>query len=471
MSVGLGVDEVGIGGFVRRLCGVGDLLEVPRAVSARWELGAVLKALEARGDHRAVLFKEVVGSKFPVITNVFGASRRIAQAMGLTQDASASETLQEFHRRLDGMGSVRQLEKVPAHSNLFQGESVDLGVLPIGTFAREQTEPYINAGVLLAVDPDTGNVNAGIYRMMKLSESELTVSVDPGHDLGKLIAKHRELGTELPFSLVIGADPVFYLASQAKVSMGRDFYETYSALANRVINTAPGVTNDIPLPDSAEIVLEGVVQPKRHHPEGPYGEFSYYYGSDPSAPICKVGALLHRDNAVYLDIHPVHNDHRNLWLHPGREERLLRKLREVLPSVRDVTIPTSGAGMLAVISMSKQHEGDPKRALMMALMIDMFVKHAVIVDDDIDVRNTDEVLWALCIRFQPGNDLVVVDGLRGYMEDPSGIEPNDRTGRMTSKVGYDATKTFTKKFPRDATEPPKGYEDIDLLHYLSSDEE
>ncbi len=445
-------------------------IAVNRRVTARHELGAVQKALEDVDD-RMIVFSRVDDTGFPVATSVFATNTRIALALGLPADASARDTLLTFHRRLDRRGTVETVAEVPAHANRVVGEQVDLGALPIGAFAEKQTEPYVNSGVFLVRDPDTGNINAGIYRMMKLSEKNFTVSVDPGHDLGKVMKKHRDAGTPLPFSLVIGASPLFYLASQAKNPMERDFYDVYSALAGRPIRVATGITNAVPVPEDAEIVLEGVIRPGEFAAEGPYGEFSFYYGSDPRAEVCHIKCVAHKTDAIYLDIHPVHNDHRNLWLHPGREESLLRRLKSLLPSVQDVTIPTVSAGMICVISIDKQHEGDPKRALHFALVSDMFLKHAIIVDSDVDVRDHGEVIWALCTRFQPKDDVFIPRDLRGYSEDPSGYELSEGTGRLTSKIGYDATRSLSGSFPGDATGIPAGYEGLSLDDYLDPGEQ
>ena len=442
-------------------------IRINRRVSAQHELGAVQKALESI-DNRMIEFTQVDDSRFPVVTSVFSADQRIAIGLGLPATATPRDTLLTFHYRLDRRGSVETINDVPAHAEQLRDGELSLDLLPIGTFAEKQTRPYINSGVLLVRDPGSGNINAGIYRMMKLSDRALTVSVDPGHDLGKVLKKHRDAGTPLPFSLVIGASPLFYLASQAKNSMERDFYEVYSALAGRTIRVAEGITNDIPVPEDAEIVLEGTIEPDEYAAEGPYGEFSYYYGSDSRAEVCGISCISHKTDAKYLDIHPVHNDHRNLWLHPGREESLLRRLKALLPSVADVTIPTLGAGMLCVIAMEKQHEGDPKRALHFALVSDMFLKHAIIVDADVDIRDHRAVIWALCTRFQPKNDVFIPHDLRGYSEDPSGYELSPGTGRLTSKIGYDATRALGGSFPEDATGIPLGFEALKLEDYLET---
>lgn len=454
--------------FISALEDAGDPpIRIQRQVSSRHELGAVLKKLE-HDNPRVVMFENVDNGVFPVAINVFGTPGRIALALGMPITTGQEDLLREFDRRLQVTGAGVDHQESRAHEVVLHGDDIDLGLLPIGVFAAEQTEPYINAGILVARDPQTDNHNAGIYRMMKLDKSRLTVSVDPGHDFGKLIDYGRKNGVGIDFSLVLGAAPIVHLASQAKNPMSRDFYEVLATLSCGRAAVSPSTTNSVLIPTSAEIVVEGTILPGETAGEGPYGEFSYYYGSDPSAAVAQVTAITYRSDAIYQDIHPVHTEHRTLWLFPGREQNLLRKLREITPGIRDVTLPTWGAGMIAYISVRNIHDGDPRRLLLAALASDMFIKHAVVVDHDVDVRDPFNVAWAMTARFQPDRDIVVASGLRGYSEDPSGFYrgPDAAGGRLTSKIGYDATVPVGGSFPEDAASAPSGYEDLDITDYL-----
>lgn len=440
---------------------------VEREVDSDLEMAAVVKALEGH-DHRAVLFRSIKDSDIPVVINLYGDQPRTAMALGLAPNVGKAETIREFDRRLDFDIAHTGVESAAAQEVVDQGDTVDLGRLPIGVHAAQQGGRYINAGVFIVRDEDSKALNGGIYRVMVAGRDRLTVSVDPFHDLGRIIARGTETNQPVPFAIVIGADPALSLASQAKVPMTRDLYSVMGGLIGEPVGVVKCVTNDILVPAHAEIVIEGHIVPGETGAEGPFGEFSYYYGSDPSATLCRVDAITHRTSPIYADIHPVHADHRSLWLHPGREASLLRRIRALVPDITMVSIPLEGAGMVAIMSIDKRHNGDSRRALLFAMASDVFIKHAVIVDDDIDVHDPARVLWALATRFQADRDIIVVPNVRGYAEDPSGyfIDAEHAHGRVTTKIGYDATAVLGDDFPVPADVPAGRYSDIDAADYV-----
>lgn len=444
---------------------------VDREVDAVQEMGAVLKRMEGI-DNRATLFTNVRGHEMPVLLNLYGCKSRIAVALGLPESASPNETIATFDSRLGGRGSSRIVDEVPVQEVVARGKVVDLGTLPIGIHAAKQGGRYINAGVMLARDPATGAINGGIYRLMVQGPDKLTVSVDPGHDLGRIIAHGKATQKPVEFAIVIGADPIVFLASQAKVHISRDVYDVAGALKgdNKPVDVAKCLTNSLLIPSDAEIIIEGHIVPGETAAEGPYGEFSYYYGSDEHATLCRIDAITRRRDAVYADIHPVHADHRCLWLHPGREVSLLQRVRALVPNAMSVHLPLEGAGMIAVVSIRKRHNGDARRALLFMLASDMFIKHAIVVDDDIDVQDPSRVVWALTTRFQGNRDLVVVPDVWGYSEDPSGyyLTKEGEGGRLTTKVGYDATKSLGTDFPEPADILKEEFRQLDPFDYISN---
>lgn len=441
---------------------------VERSVHPTLELATVVKKLEGVDD-RVVLFENVEGHQMPVVMNIFGTAARTALALGLDPHTPPTRTVTEFSDRLRVHGQSRRCTEGPVQEVITKGDEVDMDTLPAGVHAPRQGGRYINSGVFLVRDPATGAINGGIYRLMLQSKNTLTVSVDPGHDLGRVIAAGRSQEIPVPFAIVIGAAPALYLASQAKVPISRDLYDVTGALLGSAIDLVDCVSNDLLVPASAEIVIEGHVAPGATAAEGPYGEFSYYYGSDPNATLCQVDAVTKRSDALYMDIHPVHTEHRNLWLHPGREASLLAKLQSQVGDVTAARIPLDGAGMICVIAIRKRHNGDSKRALLIAMGSDMFIKHAIVVDDDIDINDPRKVVWALTTRFQADRDTIVVPGVRGYAEDPSGYYLGDEsTGKLTTKIGYDATRVLgqEKAEPADLLSEP--YADLDVNEYVSN---
>lgn len=441
---------------------------VERDVVLDHEIGTVVKKLEGF-DNRPVLFTSITDHDMPVLLNLYGCKTRIAMALGLGPDASPIKTQEVFSARLGDAGEAKLAVNAEVQEVVKKGGDVDLASLPIGIHVAEQGGKYISSGVLLARDPVTGSINGGIYRLMVQSNNTMSVSVDPGHDLGRIMKYGKDNNVEIECAIVVGADPIIFLASQAKVHVSRDFYDVAGALrGDGPIEVAKCVTNSLQVPSDAEIVIEGRIIPGKTAAEGPYGEFSYYYGSDPKANFIEVDAITHRQNAIYADIHPVHADHRALWLHPGREVSLLQRLQALVAGIVAVNIPLEGAGMVAIIAMKKTHNGDSRRALLFALASDMFIKHAIIVDDDIDICDPSRVTWAMATRFQGDRDLVVVPNVRGYMEDPSGyyLDDEKKHGKLSTKVGYDATIVLGSDFPEAADHYPAAYRDLDPTDYV-----
>jgi 2,5-furandicarboxylate decarboxylase 1 len=242
------------------------------------------------------------------------------------------------------------------------------------------------------------------------------------------------------------------------------------SLLGRSVPVTRCVTVDLDVPTHAEIVIEGRILPGERMAEGPFGEFSYYYGASPRSPVCEITAITRRHDAIYLDIHPAHSDHRCLWLFPGREARLLSMLRQVIPGIRAVHLPLDGAGMVAYISLQKAHDGDVRRALMIALSSDVYLKHAMVFDPDVDIYDLGHVLWALAVRFQADSDLMVIPNARGFQEDPSSYSLSDRQtpGGLTTKSGFDVTAPMGTPYAERADLLPDKYADLRLDDYLGN---
>lgn len=442
-----------------------NLRTVTRPVTSTHELSAVVKLAETQGNP-VLKFDHVDGGSIPVVCGLFAAEERLARAMGV----ELPEATATFIERLSGGVPTSPAKSVPAQEVCRQGEDVDLAELPIPVHSPRDGGRYITAGVCLVRDPVSGAHNAGIYRVMVHGRNEITILAGPDHDLGRILAKAKSDGRATDVAIVIGAHPALHLASQAKVPVEADSLELMGSLIGESIPVARGLTVDVDVPAHAEIVLEGRVLPDRTLPEGPFGEFSYYYGSEPDAPVCEVTALTRRAAPWYLDIHPAHADHRALWLFPGREVRLLQLLQAQVPGVRAVHLPLAAGGMMAHISLEKSHDGDAQRALMIALSSDIYIKHAFVFDPDVDIYDFRHAAWALAVRFQADTDLFTVPYAQGFSEDPSSYGRLDRRpfGGLTTKCGFDVTVPLGTAHPDRADLLPEAYADIRLEDYLDA---
>jgi 2,5-furandicarboxylate decarboxylase 1 len=441
----------------------GELIGISRPVVRDGEIAAVTKALEPCGAP-AVLFDDVTDSPFPVLMGTFGTRQRLADAIGVPVASMLDHALEVVRADLP---AVEPVTDAPVQAVVVQGTDVDLADLPFTVHSRDDAGPYITAGVVVARDPETGTVNTGMYRMMITGRDQLTVNAAPDHDLGRLFSRARAAGTTVPIAIVIGHHPAYLMASQLKNSADVDTHELAGALLRSPLRVVDGVSVDVPVPADAEIVLEGEVDPGALTPEGPFGEFSYYYGAT-SAPVCTVTAVTRKADPIFLDLHPTHPEHLCLWLFPGREARLLERIRLAVPDVRHVRIPFHSGGLSAFVSIRKHRDGDGKQAILAAFAADHFLKHVTVVDDDIDVFDDARVLWSTSVRVQATRDIVMFDGARGIKMDPSSQRSvrGSVVDHVTAKAGVDATRTIDPVFPEAADLPPRGFEDIDVLAYV-----
>lgn len=427
------------------------------------ELSAVVKAFERRGNP-ILVFENVDGAELPVIDGVFGSRKRIALALGVDVQSLTETYIERLAHPLDPefVAEAKAQEVV-------NSEAVDLGELPICVHAPLDAGRYITSGVCLARDQESGAINTGIYRIMLKAKDRVTLSVDPGDDLARILTRARERGEGVDVAIVVGGHPAIAIASQAKIPIDVDSLAVTGALLGAPLRVRDAITVDLPVPADADVVIEGRVQTGPGEAEGPFGEFSYYYGTS-TGWVCEVTAVTRRSDAIWLDIHPTHREHRILAFAPAHEARLLQALRASRMAVRAVHIPTESAGLIACISLRKRHDGEPRQVAITALGVDSLIKHVVIVDDDVDVTDPGEVAWALAVRLQADRDILMIPNAMGIAEDPSSYGFGSRLERrgMVTKTAIDATMPLEADIPPRADELPERYANLDPRDYLSS---
>ena len=424
----------------------GNLLRVHEEVSPNLEICNFLKKLERENKFPIVIFERIKGFNFPIVANLFASRRSMALALETTEENLA----EEYSRREEKLLEPELVEYGPVKEVKLTEEEVDLTKLPIVTHNRGDGGPYITSGVTVAKDPDTGKVNIGMYRHQLFSKNELGILINPGKDLHYIYMKMEEESKPLEVAIVIGMHPAFHIASQTLKSClsGTDEYMVAGGLLGEPLRVVKCETINLEVPSNAEFVLEGEILPKVRRKEGPFGEYTGYYGKVTEQPIIKIKAVTHRKDALYHDLMAGYSEHRLLASVP-REGHLLRELRKVVPTVKKVHIPPSGACYHAYISLRKVNEGDPKKIALVALGMEQFLKHVVIVDDDIDIFNEREVLWAIATRMRADKDLILIPGIRSTPLDPTSYDISRISkGAMVTKVVVDATIPLGVPFPK-----------------------
>ena len=409
-----------------------EIWRIREEVEPGFDIAALVLELERRNQRPVLWFERVRGSRFPLVTNVFADRRRYAAALGVPPDALHREWVARGDRRIPPVvrstGPIRDVVRT--------GDDVDVTALPIVMHFAEDAGPYITNGIVVARDPETGVRNASFHRMQLRGPRRLGTSLHSRRHLWDYQRRAEERGEALPVAVVIGAHPLVIFGSGLwKGPIDADEYDVAGAFLGEPLEIVPGVTVPVESPAEAEIVLEGRILPGVREPEGPFAEFTGYASERSTQHVIEVTAMLHRRDALYQDVvGGISAEHTTLLAVP-QEARLLRVLRAVHPGVTAVSFPQSGTCRLhAYVSMKITAEGQAKNVAMAAFGEDLALKLVVVVDDDVDVFDEREVLWAVATRMQADRDLSVIPNAMGAILDPS-----TRDG-ATAKVIVDATR-------------------------------
>jgi 2,5-furandicarboxylate decarboxylase 1 len=444
-----------------------DVLVVDREVDPRYEASAIVEQLERQEKFPLVYFKKIKGSKIPLIINLGATYERLALAMGAASVEEMEKNLAKMERSPLSMVEVDR-DEAPVKEVILKGDEADLDLLPVLTLNEHDNGPYINAAVLICKERRIESYNMGVYRHQKQGKRQLGLMINPANHGSYVRSEYEDNDEPMEVALAIGHHPALILAGVTKQPGIGGELEVTGAFLQEPLEVVKGETVRLPVPARAEIVIEGVVPPKKRHHEGPFGEWPHYYYKEGDSPFIEVEAITMRRAPIYQTIHSAHFEH-NIFGAASRLGSLYRRIQEAVPSVRAVNLPMSGAARAhCYISLKKRAEGEPKLAALAAFITEPSIKHVIVVDDDIDVFNETQVLWALAMRFQADRDLVVIPNIMGSHLNPTAYGHNRmEKGPMETKLIFDATKPLPPyQFPREAGAPRDILDKIDLRHYV-----
>ena len=425
-----------------------ELVKIKAEVDAKHELGAICKIHNERPNSPALLFENVKGHKIPVVGQLLASDRRVALALGLSQENVFEETVRRANRPLP----TRLVASGPCQEVVYEGSYVDVTDLPLCTNHPRDGGPYITAGHVILKDPEYGK-NLSIYRMMLVSKNEVTIRFTPGHDGHDFIKNAEKRGDKkFEVAVCIGVPPAVYVASQFEPRIGVYELEIAGGLAGESIDVVKCRTVDLEVPALAEIVLEGELQiPAKTGNEGPFGEFCGYTTQQvPGERIMTIKAITLRKNPIY----------HNIWLGKPPHEHLYvdaltyavaayQELKPAYPALKKAYAPPWGVSIVLILQLEKRlmRQGIVDNILAASLYTRSGKwKHVLVVDEDINIEDPNEVLWALTTRFQPASDMFVIP--RGIT---STLEPSATAEGVTSKLMLDLTKK--QNFRGEVAEP------------------
>jgi 4-hydroxy-3-polyprenylbenzoate decarboxylase len=470
-----------IRGFIRRLEKEGDLVRIEKEVEGGDEIASIMWELEERKGNQApaIIFEKIKGFDIPVVKNLYGSLRRWALILGFPdwRNIKIKELknylLQKIESEKDWI-APEIIGKAPCQE-MVNRDNPDFSKFPIFRWHPTDGGPYITLPGVIMKDPEWGQ-NLGMYRIMIVEGKAAPMVINSTQDSGIYCARARKRGvSKVDCAIAIGFDPLLYLASVMKMPVvGRDAeFRFVGGLLGKPVPLTKCVTVDIDVPASSEIVFEGYIDLDDVREEGPYGEYTGYYGEKMVQPTFHLKCVTHRKSPYYVSCTSAHEASECLILHYPQPFSWYRRMKTEVVGFRDAYLPLQGRNFIAIVQINKRYPGWGKQAIMSALgsgFAAAIINWLVVVDEDIDIYNWDQVLFALATRVDPQLDIVTFPPLAVNALNPSARSriPESKDFPYTnfalcSKVGIDATKKFSNEPGRQRPTPPLSLPDREVL--------
>ncbi|MGE5170858.1 MAG: 4-hydroxy-3-polyprenylbenzoate decarboxylase [Rudaea sp.] len=477
--------------FIAQLEASGDLKRVAAPVDPRLEMTALCdRALRAHGP--ALLFERPVsdrkgpdGRVIPVLGNLFGAPERVAKAMG-AEDTDWRASLREVGRLLaflkepeppkglaDAWRNTRPvlmkvLDMAPKERRggacqevVWEGADVDLARLPIQTCWPGDAGPLITWGLTVTRGPRKKRQNLGIYRQQVIARNKVIMRWLSTRGGALDFRDHAQAspGTPFPVAVALGADPATILGAVTPVPDTMSEYQFAGLLRGARTEIVSCLTHDLQVPASAEIVLEGFIAPDANDPsgyetalEGPFGDHTGYYNETERFPVLTLDRITLRRDPIYHSTYTGKPPDEPAMLGVALNEVFVPLLTRQFPEISDFYLPPEGCSYrLAVVAMRKQYPGHAKRVMFgiwSFLRQFMYTKMIVVTDDDVDIRDWKEVIWALTTRVDAARDALIVENTPiDYLDFASPV------AGLGSKIGIDATNKWPGETSRNWGRP------------------
>jgi 4-hydroxy-3-polyprenylbenzoate decarboxylase len=459
--------------FIKQLEKQGELKRVTIPVDPYLEITEICDRTLKQGGP-ALLFENPTGYNIPVLANLFGTPRRVAMGMGaesVTELRGIGELLATLKEPEPPKGMKDAWEKFPVFKQVLnmapklvssplcqelvrEGDEIDLSVFPIQTCWPEDAAPLITWPLVITKGPNKDRQNLGIYRQQVIGKNKVIMRW-LAHRGGALDFREWQKaypGKPFPVSVALGADPATILAAVTPVPDTLSEYAFAGLLRGSKTEVANCLINDLQVPASAEIVLEGFIYPNETAPEGPFGDHTGYYNEVDEFPVFTIERITQRQAPIYHSTFTGRPPDEPAVLGVALNEVFVPILQKQFPEIVDFYLPPEGCSYrMAVISMKKQYAGHAKRVMLGTwsyLRQFMYTKFVIVVDDDVNVRNWEDVIWAITTRMDPARDLTILENTPiDYLDFASPVSG------LGSKVGFDATNKWPGETNREWGRP------------------
>jgi len=406
--------------FLTKLEKKDKLVRIKKEVSVKYEIANIIYSL----NEKPVFFENVKGYDFPIFAGITSNRDIIAEGLGTTKD----KLLFKLVDALRNPKKPEMVDKAPCQEVIIKDP--DIGKLPLLFHLKDDGGRYGSATVATIKDPDTGR-NVSYHRLMEIGKNKFTA---------RLIAKRQtrttydKLDCDLEMAVCIGNSVPIMIAASLGPPSGMDEF----SIANTLDKTSlvKCVTKDLEVPAESEFVIEGRLT-KELDREGPFVDLTETRDFERQEPVFVVDCITHRKDAMYQALIPGRLEHKILMGMP-KEPTIYDEVSKVVECKNVLVTMGGGSWLHGVVQIKKKHPDDGKKAIEAAFNGHKSMKHVTIVDEDVDIYNSDAVEWAMATRFQGDKDMIVKPGQSGSSLDPSGKhEPGKKT--LTTKIGFDAT--------------------------------
>lgn len=459
--------------FIALLEEKGQLKRITHPIDPHYEMTEISdRTLRAGGP--ALIFENPVGYDMPVLTNLFGTAERVALGMGRKEVSELREVgkllayLKEpeppkgFKDAIDKIPVFKQvlnmptkrLKKAPCQEIVWKGDEVDLDKLPVMSCWADDVAPLLTWGLTVTKGPNQSRQNLGIYRQQKLSKNKVIMRwlAHRGGALDLQDWMESNPGEPFPVSVAFGADPATILGAVTPVPDSLSEYAFAGLLRGSKSEVVKSISNDLEVPASAEIVLEGYIDPDEFADEGPYGDHTGYYNETEQHRVFTITHITMRNNPIYHSTYTGRPPDEPAVLGVALNEVFVPILQKQFPEIVDFYLPPEGCSYrMAVVTMKKQYPGHAKRVMMGVwsfLRQFMYTKFVIVCDDDVNARDWNDVIWAITTRMDPARDTVLIDN--------TPIDSLDFASPVVglgSKMGLDATNKWAGETQREWGRP------------------
>ncbi len=429
------------------------------------EIGGITEVAAGMPECPALLFDRIKGLPpgFRVFTNATTNPQRAALALGIDPTLRPLDALKAWMGKRQTLKSHAPViaKDAPVLENTVRGGDVDLAKLPAPVWHSKDGGPYVGSGsIVIMRDPDSGWINASIYRVQVHTRNKVTVQFDHQGRHGAIIArKYWDAGKSCPLAVVNGPDPALFIAGFEYLPEGQSEYDFAGAIKGAPIEVIAGPMTGLPLPAQAEFIFEGELLPPSREtlPEGPFGEFTGYYAADKRpCPVMEVTAIHHRSDPILLGSPPMKPPRFHFGL-PFRAASIWSQLE--MAGVTDVVgVWQHVSQLMTVVALRQRYAGHAKRAALIAAANSYMGRLVVVVDEDVDPSNLNDVMWAITTRCEPSEQIDIVRDAWSSALDPR-IPPEEKARGVTShsKAIIEACRPFPwiGKFPPTSALSPE----------------